>query len=113
MAAPPPPQNFGQKRRAHAKRWQAAILKALARLSRENADAGLERMATLLVRKAFNGDEWAINHIADRIDGKPAQAIELGAADEIPSALVVTFGRVESQAADDRVPAETRVPVSH
>ena len=41
----------------------------------------LRRIADQLVKKALEGDVQAINHIADRLDGKPRQAVELSDPD--------------------------------
>jgi len=65
----------GNQNAARAKRWQQAIQRALARASNKDIDAGLDSAADKLVALALEGDKWAIDHMADRIDGKPAQTI--------------------------------------
>lgn len=70
--APPGNQNA-----AKGKRWRDAILRALSR-SQGNIDKGLDAAADKLVKLAIeDGDKWALDHIADRMDGKPKQETEL------------------------------------
>ena len=69
------------------KRWKAAILRALARCAGD-VDKGLDRLASNLINKAMHGDRWAMDHIADRVDGKAMPTID---GDAIP----VTVVRVE------------------
>jgi len=74
------------------KRWKAAILRALSRAA-GNVDAGLDKLASTIVNKAMHGDRWAMDHIADRVDGKPVPAFE---GDAIPVTVVrVEFVTVE------------------
>jgi len=49
-------------------------MRALAR-SADNVDAGLDKAADKLVALAHEGDRWAIDHIAERLDGKVPQGI--------------------------------------
>jgi len=47
------------------------------------------------VNKAMHGDRWAMDHIADRVDGKPVPAID---GDAIPVTVVrVEFVPVERE----------------
>lgn len=56
----------------------------------ENAEAGikpgeaLRKIAETVVVKALVGDKDAVKEIADRLDGKPAQAVTVGNEDEQP-----------------------------
>ena len=63
-----------------AKIWEQALKRALARYSGESVDAGLDLLATRMVKAAAEGDEASFHHIveriADRIDGKPSQSID-------------------------------------
>lgn len=77
MAAP-----VGNQNAAKAKRWQQAIMRALARSSNSDVDAGLDAAADKLVKLAMDGDKWALDHLADRIEGKPAQAVTVAGDDE-------------------------------
>lgn len=74
MALGPP---LGNKNAAKGARWRAAILRALERRS-GTEDAGLDEAADKLVALAVEGDSWAIDHIANRIDGKAKEVHEHG-----------------------------------
>lgn len=82
MAAP-----IGNQNAKKAKRFEEAIRKALAR-AHGSVDDGLQVLASKLVAAAENGDQWALREVADRIDGKPSQAIE--AAIEHSGEMTVT-----------------------
>ena len=57
--------------------FREALRRVLARQSRQNVVKGLESIARQLVKSAKAGEGWAIREIADRIDGKPQQAIDV------------------------------------
>lgn len=78
MAAP-----IGNMNAKKGAKWREAILRALARDS-GNIEKGLDNAADKLVRLAMEGDKWALEHIADRLDGKPKQAIIGGDEDDEP-----------------------------
>lgn len=63
--------------------YQSALKRALAR-SKGTVDSGLNAVADKLVESALEGEQWAIKEIADRIDGKPPQAVNLGGQEENP-----------------------------
>lgn len=81
----------GNQNAKNAKRWQQALRRALARASNESVDKGLDIIADNVVKAAFAGEQWAINMVGDREDGKPAQIIA-GDADGDPIHVV---GRIE------------------
>ncbi len=70
---------IGNQNAAKGRRWAKAIEREVARLEKGDLEAGLARIARRVVKVADEGDEekaiWAIKEIADRMDGKPAQAI--------------------------------------
>jgi hypothetical protein len=66
---------LGNQNAKNAKIFQQAIKRALARASNATVDAGLDRGCDALVAAFFAGEQWAIKEVADRLDGKPAQAI--------------------------------------
>lgn len=74
MAAP-----VGNQFAKKAKIWEQAIKRALARMSNQNVDTGLDKLADKLVAIAAQGDSWALKEIGDRIDGKAVQQVELDA----------------------------------
>lgn len=64
MAAP-----SGNKNAAKGKAWFDALRKECVQRS------ALDDIAKLVVDKALAGEQWAIQEIGNRLDGKPAQAI--------------------------------------
>lgn len=80
----------GNQNARKAKRWQDALVKALAQY--ESADGvikagqALERVAMRVVEDAINGSKDAWQEIGNRLDGKPAQVI-IGDDDEAPIRL--------------------------
>ena len=62
---------------------------------------GLRKIARNLIVLAESGDLPAIKEIADRLDGKPAQAIVGGDDDDNPIALVHRIERVLIDNAND------------
>lgn len=81
MARPPKEKSF-------ANMLNIAISEAT-----EEGGTKLRAVADALVNKAMAGDVQAIKEIADRLDGKPAQAIIGGDEDDAPlrHALTVKF----------------------
>ena len=71
MAAPKGNDNAGE-----GKRWRSALRRALARAGNVDIDAGLDLCADKLVSAAIRGSPWAIEHIAERFDGKATQVIQ-------------------------------------
>ena len=79
MAAP-----IGNQNAARAKVWQAAIKRALAEKSRLEQKEALDDLALVLVAKAMDGDLGALKELGDRLDGKPAQALDVGGQADNP-----------------------------
>ncbi len=78
MAAPEGNQNAAQ-----GKRFKLAVQAALQRKGKDQWEA-LTDVAEKLVDEALNGNMAAIKEVADRIEGKPAQQVELTGADGGP-----------------------------
>lgn len=78
----------GNQNAKKAKRWQDALVKALARFESAEgqiaAGQALDKIAEMVVMKALGGDKDAIAEIGNRLDGKPAQAIVGGDEDDPP-----------------------------
>jgi hypothetical protein len=70
---------LGNQNAAKAKRWQDALVRALAQYESKDgvikAGMALNAIAEQVVHKAISGDKDAIAEIGNRLDGKPAQAI--------------------------------------
>lgn len=79
MAAAP-----GNQYAAKARIWQAAIKRALAEKSRLEQKEALDDLALVLVAKAMDGDLGALKELGDRLDGKPAQALDVGGQSDNP-----------------------------
>lgn len=62
----------GNLNQSKGKPWQQALKLALSRKG-GNLTKGLEAVADQVVKKAYEGDWTAIQEIANRVDGKPAQ----------------------------------------
>lgn len=70
-----PVGNQNAKRRGE---WVAALRRALAQYEGEGVRRGdaLRCIADRVVADALAGDQFAIQEIGNRLDGKPAQAVE-------------------------------------
>jgi hypothetical protein len=79
MAAP-----TGNQNAAKAKVWHAAIMRALEKRSKLEQKEALDDLAEALLRKAADGDMGALKELGDRLDGKPAQTVDVGNADGKP-----------------------------
>lgn len=66
MAAP-----TGNSNARKGKEWFDALRKECVQRK------ALDEIAKVLVDKAIAGEAWAIQEVANRFDGKPAQAVEL------------------------------------
>ena len=98
----------GLKQR-RARMWEDAVKRALHQIGEGNLETGIDKIARALVVQAELGEQWAIKEIGDRLDGKATQQVDIGVSEEAPSGLTVVFrGRDET----DRVPPETRMPLS-
>lgn len=77
----------GNQNAAKGKMFEGALKRALAR-----NDGSLNRIADKLVESALDGEQWAVQMVADRLDGKAKQQIE--AAGENGGPLLVEIRRV-------------------
>ncbi len=72
-------EGIRNSRGGERQQFRQALKRVLTRASEEDVTAGLERMARKLVQAANKGEQWALLEIANRIDGKPAQTVDLNA----------------------------------
>lgn len=63
------------------KEWRNALRKSVAKREGKGPQY-LERIADRVVQAALNGDMAAAKEIGDRLDGKPAQSIDVAVTDE-------------------------------
>ena len=80
MAAP-----AGNSNAKKGKEWFDALRKECVQ-----KDA-LRKIAAVVVEKATQGEQWAIQEVANRFDGKPAQAMEVSGANGGPVETVTSF----------------------
>lgn len=83
---------------AKAKPFRDALRMELAALGEDSK--ALREVAKRLIAEAMNGEQWAVKELADRIDGKVAQAIIGGDEDDPP----VKITRIEIVAAGGNGP---------
>lgn len=69
-------------------KFQAALTRAIA----QDDGKKLRTAADKLLTKAAEGEPWAINMLADRLDGKPTQAID-AKVDASVTVEIVRFGK--------------------
>lgn len=68
----------GNENAARGKEFRAAIQRALAKRSAGSGwRVALDKIAEKLCDKAEDGEQWAVQEIANRFDGKPAQTTVL------------------------------------
>lgn len=73
--------NEGKQNRANGKRFELALHAAIADASTQSGTdkwAALKDIATSLLNQAKEGNIMAIKEVRDTLDGKPAQAVNLG-----------------------------------
>ena len=116
MAAPKGNQ-FARK----AKDWERALRGALERY--EDAQTGiakgqaLNKAAEKVVAAAVAGDWDAIEHIANRLDGKPTEHVQAHVTHEhvtdMSDAELTTIARGSSAGTPETPPSETHAPELH
>lgn len=93
MAAPKGNQNA-----AKAKQWSAAIERALdkraLRKGHKSRAEALDELAEQLLIQCEDGSLMAIKELADRLDGKPAQAVALSGDEDNPLAFTEIVRKV-------------------
>jgi hypothetical protein len=93
----------GNQNAAKGARWREAIMRALAR-RKGTVDQGLDAAADKLVALVERGDKWALDHLAERMDGKAPQGITLSGDAENP---LQTKSVIEFVNGSDPAPEET------
>lgn len=79
---------LGNQNAAKAKRWAAAIDRALDRRAKDrglrDAQEALDQLAEKFLEAVEQGDISAYRELGDRLEGKPAQSVALTGADGGP-----------------------------
>lgn len=65
----------GNQNAREGRRWRDALRRALSRAGKD-IDLGLDKCADKLVAAALLGKPWALEHIAERFDGKAVNHIQ-------------------------------------
>lgn len=68
----------GNNNASKAKVWSAAIERALSNRSALTNKNAIDALAERLLAKCDEGDMSALKELGDRLEGKPAQGIDLG-----------------------------------
>ena len=74
---------IGNRNAANAKVWKAAVMRALEQTGTDRKKA-IDALAAALVEKGLTGDVSALKEIGDRVDGRPAQDLNVGGQEENP-----------------------------
>lgn len=74
---------IGNQYAAKAKKWHAAIQRALEKRGVGGVEA-LDALAEKLLAKAEEGDMAALKELGDRLDGKPAQSVVVAGDSDQP-----------------------------
>ncbi len=68
---------------AKGRRWANAIDTALGKRCKSDGQKALVQLAEVMLIAAENSEAWALKELGDRLDGKPAQSIDLLANVEV------------------------------
>lgn len=90
----------GQSGNPSGKVAEKPFLDALRRAIKQDDAERLRNAAEKLLDAAADGEPWAIQHLADRLDGKPKQQAEISGPDGGP----VPFTEVVRRVVDPRDP---------
>jgi hypothetical protein len=87
----------GNKSRATQYRVKRTLEKLVSEASSKSEGlTKLETMCKAIIEKAEEGDTQAFREVADRLDGKPAQALEVSGAEGGP--LILRLDSLDSKA---------------
>jgi len=68
---------LGNNNASKGKRWSQAIDRALEKRSPSGMIKAMDELAEKLLAAAEAGEGWALKELGDRIEGKPAQSMDL------------------------------------
>ncbi len=107
MAAPH--TNNGKK---SEKSWRDAIVRAVNRESKgKGSPKRLEVMAEKVAKLGMKGEGWAVKEIGDRMDGKPAQALQIKGDPDSPVIFNLRLGDGLTPKTIDHVPDDPTEPL--
>jgi hypothetical protein len=90
----------GNQNAANAKVWKAAIERALDKRGAGDRKLALDDLAEKLLSKCDEADLPALREFGDRMDGKPAQAVDLGSDPDRPLLLQEIVRRIVDPASN-------------
>jgi len=79
---------LGNQNAAKAKKWAAAVERALCKRSGKELAEALDDLADKFITAVENGDINGYRELADRLDGKPAQQLQLQGDADAPLKIV-------------------------
>lgn len=79
--------------------WSDAVRRAVMRRieNEEGKPQKIERLADKLVEFAMDGQGWAMQEIGNRLDGKPAQAVNVSGDGDNPLSVVTQIVLVDGE----------------
>jgi len=84
----------GNQNAASARVWKSAIERALDKRGAGDRKAALDALAEKLLSKCDEADLSALREFGDRMDGKPAQAVDLGSDPTRPVLIQEVIRRI-------------------
>jgi len=82
MTKPLKHRPIGNDNAARGSEFKSAVKRALSRAG-GTVDKGLDKLCDQLIVAAMAGEQWAMQLVADRVDGKAAQTVYVGDAPEL------------------------------
>jgi hypothetical protein len=79
---------LGNQNAAKAKKWAAAVERALCKRSGKDLAEALDDLADKFIAAVEGGDINGYRELADRLDGKPAQQVQLSGDENAPLKII-------------------------
>ena len=79
---------LGNQNAAKAKKWAAAVERALCKRSGKELAEALDDLADKFIAAVESGDINGYRELADRLDGKPAQQVQLSGDADAPLKII-------------------------
>jgi hypothetical protein len=87
----------GNTNSAKNRPFEQALRRAIARRA-EGFEGGLNLLADKVIDAAMDGQQWAMQEISNRLDGKPHQAIQVSGEGEGGAILIIRRQITDSNA---------------
>ena len=104
---------LGNRNGANHREFREALRYALAQEYPGKAERGsaLRRVAIKLVENAIDGNFQAVQEVANRLDGKPTQAIEMNGSTTLVE-LITALAQARGHVTQPPIPVDNSVPTS-